>query len=138
MLYFWHLLSTGHLTGRTTRDSNLGVHQPLSLRRWYAVCRRAWPRTSPCVEAKHYFSLIQHQLIEAIERHHNAISPGTCEVMPRYIFRRASTGRGGIGNKKVFPVSLLGQRNGSRVLVPPARYLPITAFNEIKLWRLRP
>jgi hypothetical protein len=27
--------------------------------------------------------------------------------------------RGGIGNKVVFPVSHLGQRNGSRALVPP-------------------
>ncbi len=34
--------------------------------------------------------------------------------------RRASTGRGGIGNRMVFPVSRPGQRNGSRALVPPA------------------
>lgn len=30
----------------------------------------------------------------------------------------ASTGRSGIGNRVVFPVSRLGQRNGSRALVP--------------------
>ena len=37
----------------------------------------------------------------------------------------ASTGRGGIGNRMVFPVSRLGRRNGSRALVPPAPRLTL-------------
>jgi len=33
--------------------------------------------------------------------------------------RDASTGHGGRGNRRVFPVSQSGQRNGSRALIPP-------------------
>jgi hypothetical protein len=37
--------------------------------------------------------------------------------------RRALTGPGGIGDKVVFPVSHLDQRNGSRAFIPPAPFL---------------
>ena len=72
---------------------------------------------------------------QARRQHHDHADKCSCRLpgdqrnqskSPKFLpsMQRASTGHGGKGNTAIFPVSCSGQRNGTRVHIPPALHHP--------------